>query len=260
MNKIDGEKSSKLEKSWLIIATAAIGDWYYIWYHVHVKTRIPYNFCPWKPQNGIFSNLTLFPRLLKKLRCSHFLWYSRRKCKVGENALLGLSKPELVRNRTTRKLCLAHSPVRSAFLSHHVITIETYIQWHHASRFFETAKSHLKSFGYKQFGLQHLYYHIAWHIHLQLQVLKQTSIYLSWLHCFGWSRGEGRKVGVQPRLQFSPLIFTALTSWNRKRGWQHSQPASQLVSWSVSQPVSRLGSETILYSLTWHGHVAVSSN
>ena len=29
---------------------------------------------------------------------SHFLWYSRRKCKVGENAVLGLSKPELVRN------------------------------------------------------------------------------------------------------------------------------------------------------------------
>ena len=29
---------------------------------------------------------------------SHFLRYSGRKCKVGENAVLGLSKPELVRN------------------------------------------------------------------------------------------------------------------------------------------------------------------
>ena len=29
---------------------------------------------------------------------SHFLWDSRRKCKVGGNAILGLSKPELVRN------------------------------------------------------------------------------------------------------------------------------------------------------------------
>ena len=58
------------------------GDWDYIW----LKTCIPYHFCPWKPQDGIFSNFTLSPR------------YSRRKCKVGENAVLGLSKPELVRN------------------------------------------------------------------------------------------------------------------------------------------------------------------
>ena len=27
-----------------------------------------------------------------------FSWYSRRKCKVGENAILGLSRAEMVRN------------------------------------------------------------------------------------------------------------------------------------------------------------------
>ena len=47
-----------------------IGDWDYIW----LKACIPYYFCPWKPQDG------------------------RRKRKVGENAVLGLSNPELVRN------------------------------------------------------------------------------------------------------------------------------------------------------------------
>ena len=46
-------------------------------------------FLPLKAPNGIFSNFTIFPRIPK---------YSRRKCKVGENAILGLSKPELVRN------------------------------------------------------------------------------------------------------------------------------------------------------------------
>ena len=36
-------------------------------------------FCPWKPENGISPTL-------------------QRKCQVGENAVLGLSIPELVRN------------------------------------------------------------------------------------------------------------------------------------------------------------------
>ena len=30
-----------------------------------------------------------------------FLWHSRSKCKVGENAVLGLSIPELVKNPLT---------------------------------------------------------------------------------------------------------------------------------------------------------------
>ena len=44
-----------------------------------------------------------------------------------------------------------------------------------------------------------------------------------------------REPGVQPRLQFSLIIFTALTSWNWKRGWQHSQLASQLADFAPRQ-------------------------
>ena len=29
---------------------------------------------------------------------AHFLWYSRRRCKVGGNAILGFSTEEMVRN------------------------------------------------------------------------------------------------------------------------------------------------------------------
>ena len=37
---------------------------------------------------------------------------------------------------------------------------------------------HIKSLRYKWFELQNLYFYIAWHIHLHLQVLKQASIHL----------------------------------------------------------------------------------
>ena len=47
---------------------------------IWLKTCIPYHFCPLKPQNSIFSNLTLSRRIPK------------------ENVVLGLSKPELARN------------------------------------------------------------------------------------------------------------------------------------------------------------------
>ena len=47
---------------------------------IWLKTCIPYHFCPWKPQDSIFSNLTLSRRIPK------------------ENVVLGLSKPELARN------------------------------------------------------------------------------------------------------------------------------------------------------------------
>ena len=53
-------------------------NWDYIW----LRTCIPYHFCPWKPQHGTL----------------HFFQDTRRKCKVGKNAVLGLSEPELVRN------------------------------------------------------------------------------------------------------------------------------------------------------------------
>ena len=67
---------------WVLINDQDTGDWDYVW----LKTCIPYHFCSWKPQDGIFSNFTLSPSIPKE------------KCKVGENAVLGLSKPELVRN------------------------------------------------------------------------------------------------------------------------------------------------------------------
>ena len=71
-----------------------------------------------------------------------------------------------VKNRTTRKLCLTHSP--SGICLPFSPCDRNLNPVNHASRW--TAESHLKSFRYE---LQHLYFHIAWHIHLHLQALKQ---------------------------------------------------------------------------------------
>ena len=44
------------------------------------------------PTIGIYRSLAIKPGVF------HFLWYPRRKCKVGENAVLGLPRAEMVRN------------------------------------------------------------------------------------------------------------------------------------------------------------------
>ena len=78
------------------------------------------------------------------------------------------------------------------------------------------------------------------------------SIHLSPLHCFGWSRGEGRRAA-----SFT-ILACYLHSFNFMK--LETRLTTQLASLPASQPVSRLGSDMILHSLTWHGHVAVSSN
>ena len=78
---------------------------------------------------------------------------------------------------------------------------------------------------------------------------------LLWLKV-GWTRGKRKLAGSL--VYNSRLLSSQL--WLHEIGNEVDNTASHLASQLASQPVSRLGSETILYSLTWHGHVAVSSN
>ena len=77
----------------LINVYVATGDWDYIWLKTCMYS-LP--FLPMKAPRWHFFQLYTFSKDTKK---NESLWYSRRKCKVGENAVLaGLSKSKLVRS------------------------------------------------------------------------------------------------------------------------------------------------------------------